>query len=154
MPSEVSRPLQRARSWLSSEAEAPHTSAEVAATVERLSAQLTARLGRVIGEAGVAAIAARSIHKLRASLPSLRRSVVSTAPSERSTALSELLLELEPAQALHAAESVFATFIDVLISVIGETLAWRLLSDIEPVTAADAPTNSEGPHDGVSKGHA
>jgi hypothetical protein len=103
---------------------------------ERLSQQLTP----LIGDAGVAAIYARSRHLAQQKFPGLAP-VQTPDQAEGPYVLLQLSLEQqEPAAATEAAVAVLATASELLASFIGESLTTRLLCEAWPDDfAADTP---------------
>ena len=106
-------------------------SATVAATsrvCERFAHQLTP----LIGDAGVTAICARSLHLAQRQFPGL----ASVRPSDQDAGplalLQSFLEQQEPAAATEVAVAVLATASELLTSFIGESLTTRLLCEAWP----------------------
>jgi hypothetical protein len=109
-------------------ANAPAIAAAARRVCERFAEQLTP----LIGDAGVAAICARSLHLARRNVRGLAP-VRPTAPGEAPFALLQLSLEKqEPAVATEAAVALLATVSELLASFIGEGLTTRLLREAWP----------------------
>lgn len=95
---------------------------------------LFASLGPVIGVAGVGAVFARSIQLSKAEYPSLGAFVTSSnelprqKPEDVSERLVECLRNLEPAAARESAMGLFATFLRLLSSFVGEQLLWQIVN--------------------------
>lgn len=124
---------QRAfRRMLAREAGTGPTAPAIGAAARRLCEHFAEQLTPLIGDAGVAAICARSLHlaerKVRG-LASVRTSPRDDAPF----ALLQLSLEqLDPAAATEAGVAVLATASELLASFIGEGLTTSLLREAWP----------------------
>jgi hypothetical protein len=104
----------------------------IAAAARRLCERLAEQLTPLIGDAGVAAICARSLHLTQRSVRELAP-VGASAQGEAPFALLQLSLEQqEPAAATEAAVAVLATASELLASFIGESLTTRLLREAWP----------------------
>lgn len=112
-------------------AAAADAKAVAAATMETYE-QLARQLARLIGEAGVSAIHARSVHLTQKEFPWL----AAAPPTEGSQLpIQHLRATLEgqpPAVILVSAEALVVNFIDLLVTLIGEHLTTRLLQDAWP----------------------
>jgi hypothetical protein len=120
------------RRMLEREAGPDATPAATASAARRLSEHFARQLTPLIGDAGVAAICARSLHLAQ-------RSVSTRAPARASEqgdgplALLQLYLEQqEPAEATETAVAMLATAGELLASFIGEGLTTRLLCETWP----------------------
>lgn len=120
------------RRMLAREAGTGANAPAIAAVARRLCERFAEQLTPLIGEAGVAAICARSLHLTQRNVPGLapvRASVQGDAP----LALLERSLEqLEPAAATEAAVALLATVSELLASFIGEGLTTHLLREACP----------------------
>src|SRR4029453_568686 len=99
----------------------------------------------LIGDAGVAAICARSLHLTQRQFPSLaplRSSDQSDAPF---THLQVSLEQQEPTVATRAAVGVLTTAGDLLALFIGENLTTRLLREGRPARLRRAPRREPPP---------
>ena len=104
----------------------------IAAAARRLCERFAEQLTPLIGDAGVAAICARSLHLTERYIPGLapiRASDQQTAPC---THLQLSLEQQEPAVATEAAIAVLATAGELLALFIGESLTTRLLCEAWP----------------------
>lgn len=114
--------------------EAATAEAVVAASV-RLLERLTQRLTEVIGPAGVEAIFLRAVKLRNPEFAFLDEGIV---PRERGASLAEALRacmrEQDPETVQEVSVILFATFVGLLATVIGDTLAWSLLQQIWPDT--------------------
>lgn len=97
----------------------------VVAAAEELHERLTHLLAPLIGSAGVSAIFARSV-KLTTSALAPGAGVAISAVTGGNSPLP-FLEQLDPVVALDAATSVYATFLFLLISFIGERLTMQLV---------------------------
>ncbi len=128
---------RRARAFrriLAREAGAGANAPAIAAAARRLCERLAEQLTPLIGDAGVAAICARSLHLTQRNVRGLAR--VHESPhgdGDAPFALLQLSLEQqEPAAAAEAAVAVLATASELLASFIGESLTTRLLREAWP----------------------
>ena len=120
------------RRMLAREAGTGANAPAIAAAARRLCERLAEQLTPLIGDAGVAAICARSLHLTQRNVPGLAP-VRESAPGEAPFALLQLSLEQqEPAAAAEAAVALLATVSELLASFIGESLTTRLLSETWP----------------------
>jgi hypothetical protein len=104
----------------------------IAAAARRLCERFAEQLVPLIGDAGVAAICARSLHLTQRNVPGLAP-VRASAPGDAPFALLQLALEqLEPTAATEVAVAVLATASELLASFIGESLTTRLLCEAWP----------------------
>jgi hypothetical protein len=104
----------------------------IAAAVRRLGERFAEQLTPLIGDAGVAAICARSLHLTQRSSPGFTP-VRAPAQADAPFALLQLSLEQqEPTAATEAAVAVLATASELLASFIGESLTTRLLREAWP----------------------
>ena len=109
-------------------ADAPATAAAARRLCERFAQQLTL----LIGDAGVAAICARSLHLTERNVPGL---VPIHAPAQEDAPFALLQRSLEqqtPAAATEAAVALLVTISELLASFIGESLTTRLLCETWP----------------------
>jgi hypothetical protein len=128
--------LKAVRQWM--EREGGHSSDPevVAEAVVALCTQLSNRLSPIIGSRGVQSIFARSLKLLRADFPALN--VRDLAGSDAwhdgrfAATLRESLRHMDPAAARLCGEGVLVTFTDLLATMVGAGLTWRLLSDVSP----------------------
>ena len=104
----------------------------IAAAARRLCERFAEQLTPLIGDAGVAAICARSLHLTQRNIPGL--APVHTSPhGDTPFALLERSLEQqEPAAATEAAVALLATTTELLALFIGESLTTRLLCEAWP----------------------
>jgi hypothetical protein len=131
MTSDNTRP-QVFRRMLAREAGTDANAPAIAAAARRVCENFARQFGPLIGDAGVAAIFARSLHLTQ-------RNVRELAPGRASDqkdppfALLQLFLEQqEPAAATETAVAVLAMASELLASFIGESLTARLLSEAWP----------------------
>jgi hypothetical protein len=117
----------------------------IAAAARRLCERFAQRVSPLIGDAGVAAICARSLHLTQRQFPSLaplRSSDQSDAPF---THLQVSLEQQEPATATRVAVGVLTTAGDLLALFIGENLTTRLLREAWPDDFAGGTTKETTP---------
>ena len=104
----------------------------IAAAARRLCERFAEQLTPLIGDAGVAAICARSLQLAQRNVPGLAP-VRASAQGDTPFALLQLSLEQqEPAAATEAAVALLATVGELLASFIGEGLTTRLLREAWP----------------------
>ena len=104
----------------------------IAAAARRLCERFAQQLSPLIGDAGVAAICARSLHLTQQQFPSvppLRPSGQDDAPFTR---VQVSLEQQDPVVATKAAVAVLTTAGDLLAAFIGESLTTRLLREAWP----------------------
>ncbi|MEQ1912389.1 MAG: hypothetical protein ABMA15_26440 [Vicinamibacterales bacterium] len=120
------------RRLLDREAGTGANAAAIAAAARRVCERFVEQLTRLIGDAGVAAICARSLHLTERNVHGLA-SVRASAQGDSPFALLQLsLAQLEPAAATEAAVAVLATASELLASFIGEGLTASLLREAWP----------------------
>lgn len=116
------------------------TAPAIAAAARRLCERFAQHLTPLIGDPGVAAICARSLHLAERNvrgLTSVRASPQGDAPFAH---LQLSLEQQEPAAATEAAVAVLATVSELLASLIGEGLTTGLLREAWPEDFADDTT--------------
>jgi|EndMetStandDraft_3_1072993.scaffolds.fasta_scaffold03646_5 hypothetical protein len=120
------------RRMLAREAGTDATAPAIAAAARRLCERFAQQLTPLIGDAGVAAICARSLHLTQQNVPGLAP-VRGSAQGDAPFALLQLSLEgQEPAAATEAAVAVLATASELLALFIGERLTTSLLREAWP----------------------
>ena len=120
------------RRMLAREAGTGANAPAIAAAARRLCERFAEQLTPLIGDAGVAAICARSLHLTQRNIPGLapvRPSAQGDAPF---ALLQRSLEQQEPAAATEAAVALLATVGELLASFIGESLTTRLLREAWP----------------------
>ena len=117
-------------------ADAPAIAAAARRLCERLSEQLTP----LIGDAGVAAICARSLHLAQRNVPGLAPVPASAQGNSPFALMQRSLEQQEPAAATESAVALLATVGELLALFIGEGLTTRLLREAWPDDfAGDSP---------------
>jgi hypothetical protein len=120
------------RRMLAREAGMGASAPAIAAAARRLCERFAEQLTPLIGDAGVAAICARSLHLTERNVRGLT-SVRAAAQEDAPFALLQRSLEQqEPAAATEAAVAVLATASELLASFIGEGLTTGLLREAWP----------------------
>jgi hypothetical protein len=120
------------RRMLAREAGTGANAPTIAAAARRVCERFAEQLTPLIGDAGVAAICARSLHLTERNVRGLA-SVPASAQGDSPFALLQLSLERqEPAAATEAAVAVLATASELLASFIGEGLTTSLLREAWP----------------------
>lgn len=128
------------RRLLAREAGTGASAPAIAAAARRLCERLAEQLTPLIGDAGVAAICARSLHLTERNVSGLG-SIGASDRGDSPFALLQLSLEQqEPAVATEAAVAVLATACELVASFIGEGLTSNLLSEAWPEDFAGNPT--------------
>ena len=112
----------------------------IAAAARRLCERFAEQLAPLIGDAGVAAICARSLHLIQRKIPRLGPVHVSAQGDAPFALLQESLEQLDPAEATDAVVAVLATVSDLLVSFVGEGLTTRLLREAWPDDFAGGTT--------------
>jgi hypothetical protein len=112
----------------------------LAAAADRAYDDLARVLAPVIGDIGVNALTDRALHLAQREYPWLVRTRQPDYAEEKFSRLIVSLKQQDPAAATEAAGAVFATFIGLLATFIGEPLAARLLRQAWPGALSDAST--------------
>ena len=120
------------RRMLAREAGTAADAPAIAAASRRLCEHFARQLTPLIGDAGVAAIYARSLHLVQRDFPSLAPARGSNQGDGPYVRLQQSLEHQQPAVASAAAVAVLTTVGDVLASFIGESLTTRLLREAWP----------------------
>ena len=139
----MSRPspaqVERAKRLLAAEGDSGVNAQECAAAAWRVYEKLNARLAPLLGSAGVHVLFARSAKLAPAEFASLAE----LAGPEGWTKLGACLQRLEPAVATEVAATLFGTFIDLIITFIGERLTVVVLRSAWPTIEDMAPRETE-----------
>jgi hypothetical protein len=114
-------------------------SEELTARAAHVYDQFASRLTPLIGEAGVRSIFTRSATLMQADFAFLTESAIDRSVDGVPTQIWEALKAQEPAMARKALEALLTTFAGLLINLIGERLAWRLLFDLSPEALSGGP---------------
>jgi hypothetical protein len=124
----ANEPRSSVRRWLAAERAGQYTVEASIQAVVRVHATLTHHLSRVLGDDGVNVLSSRAIRVVCAEHAFLRTLDV------RVTDLAEpLRMCVERTELVHEmAENLLTVFVEVLISILGENLTWRLLGDLAP----------------------
>ena len=104
----------------------------VAAAARRLGERFAEQLNPLIGDAGVAAILARSLHLTQPNVPGLATVRAADQNEGPFPLLQRSLEQLEPAAATEAAVALLDGVSELLESFIGEGLTTRLLREAWP----------------------
>jgi hypothetical protein len=131
-------PMERVRRLLAHEGAFGGSSEALAVAAERIHDKLTAHLSPLLGSAGVQALFVRSVKLARLGLaPTTDVPVLAS-----STDLSTFLRQLEPAVATNVAEALFATFLALMATFIGERLTHQALRSAWPTLEEEAPSEN------------
>jgi hypothetical protein len=120
------------RKILAREAGAGAEAPAIAVAAYRLCARLAEQLTPLIGDAGVAAICARSLHLVRRRFPGLGPAPASDQREAPLAHLQRALEQQEPDVAAAAAVAVLTAAAELLALFIGEGLTTRLLREAWP----------------------
>jgi hypothetical protein len=120
------------RRMLAREAGTGANAPAIAAAARRLCERFAEQLTPLIGDAGVAAICARSLHLTQLSIPGLAPVRASAQGDAPFALLQRSLEQQEPAAATEAAVALLATVSELLALFIGESLTTRLLCEAWP----------------------
>lgn len=123
---------QAFRRMLAREAGTGATAPVIAAAARRLCEHFARHLAPLIGDAGVAAICARSLHLTERNLPGFRSVPASPQGDAPFALLQRSLEQQEPAAATDGAVAVLGTASELLASFIGEGLTTSLLREAWP----------------------
>lgn len=108
-------------------------------TTLRLWEQLTPELVAIIGEGGFRPLYARSVRLACQQYPWMAHDAQALDASGRLAQLQTCLEAQEPAQAHQASMALFTIFLDMLASLIGETLTNHLLQSAWPQETVQTP---------------
>ena len=131
--------LEKTKRLLASEGAPWSSSEECAAAAWRVYEKLNARLAPLLSLAGVQALFVRSAKLAQAEFPSL----ASVATPEGLTRLGPCLQALAPAIAAEAAETLFATFLELVTTFVGERLTVLVLRSAWPEIEETAPRETK-----------
>lgn len=120
------------RRMLAREAGTGANAPAIAAAASRLCERFAEQLAPLIGDAGVAAICARSLHLTQRNVPGLAPVRASAQGDAPFALLQRSLEQQEPAVAAEAAVAVLATAGELLVLFIGESLTTSLLREAWP----------------------
>ena len=120
------------RRMLAREAGTGANTPAIAAAARRLCERFAGQIAPLIGDAGVAAICARSLHLTQRSVPGFAPIGASAHEDAPFALLQRSLEQQEPAAATEAAVALLATVSELLALFIGESLATRLLCEAWP----------------------
>ena len=112
----------------------------IAAAARRACERFANHLAPLIGDAGMAAICARSLHLTERNVPGVAPVCASAQGSSRFAVLQQFLEQQEPAAATEAAVAVLATSGELLASFIGDGLTNSLLREMWPEDFAGEAT--------------
>ena len=131
--------LRAARALFDQEAGGATTSAAVAAGAGRCLHSLEQHLARIVGEAGIQALVARTLSLTRTAYPGLP--AASGAPVGAAGANLQALLESQPLEtALEVSVHVIVTLVGLVARFIGEGLTLRLLHELWPPPSDTDPS--------------
>lgn len=131
--------VERAKRLLAAEGARGRSSEECAAAAWRIYQKLDARLAPLLGPAGVQALFARSAKLAQADFGSLAE----VATSDGMNKLGASLQALDPAQATEVAATLFATFLELMTTFIGERLTVLVLRSAWPTIEETAPRETK-----------
>jgi hypothetical protein len=112
--------------------------AALAAAVRRASDELARALAPLMGRLGIEAIAGRAVHLVQREYPWLAAARDSEQAEELFGQISLSLAQQDSAVAADAAAAVLATFTGLVVRLIGEPLAIRLMRQAWPDAFSDA----------------
>jgi hypothetical protein len=139
MPS-PSPALQQVISQLLAHKDSPsQDSDELTALAARVYEQFSYRLTPLIGEIGVQSIMARSAKLMQAEFAFLTESANDRSDNGVPSQIWEALKGQEPAMVKTTTVALLTTFAGLLMNLIGERLAWRLLFDLSPEAFSSGP---------------
>ena len=120
------------RRMLAHEAGSGANATAVAAAARRLAERFAQQLNPLIGDAGVAAICARSLHLAQRNVPGVPAAPASDHSDGPFALLQRSLEQQEPPAATEAAVAMLATISELLAAFIGDSLTTRLLREAWP----------------------
>lgn len=131
---------ERARHLLATEGYSDGSADECAAAAGRVYEKLGEQLAPLIGPAGVQALFQRSSMLAQVECAAL---VEIAGAVEISAKLRSCFLALAPAAATEAATLLFGTFLDLLVTFIGDRLTVQVLRGAWPAIQETAPTETK-----------
>ena len=137
-PSETIVLRQRIARLIKERAGSSADAGAVAAAARRTQDDLTAVLAPLISLAGVEALSGRAFDLARRQYPTDERRLDHTPADEPFRHVSQWLERQAPAAATDAAAEMFATFAELLATLIGESLTTRYLQKAWPGGFSDA----------------
>ena len=135
------------RRMLAREAGTGANTPAIAAAARRLCERFAGQIAPLIGDAGVAAICARSLHLTQGNVPGFAPIGASAHEDAPFALLQRSLEQLEPAAAAEAAVALLVTVSELLALFIGESLTTRLLCEAWPDDFAGDITEETATHD-------
>lgn len=123
--------IELARTLVAAEASDPSSSKDVAVGAGRICEKLTEHLARLVGQAGIMTLLARTLTLTRATFPWIA-SVGRTTEDSPWEPLEICLAAQDKATALEALTLFLALFIGLLGRLMGDSLGARLLEEIWP----------------------
>ena len=112
---------------------------DLAAASGRLLDRLSQQLSQVVGDGGVTALLLRAVNLSRREFPFLDARIVAVeGEGSRGELLRTCLRKQEAEDIRKAAVTLFATVVGLVVTLVGEKLAWSLLREVWP-----APLRSE-----------
>ena len=143
----ASPPLRQAATrWLAHEVGGERaTSEHLAAASARLLDRLSAHLAQIVGRAGIEALWLRAVRLRKLDFPFLDERILSSENTRPGESLRACLLEQEPEVIREASVTLFATVAGLLVTVIGDRLAWSLLKGgwPDPLLREDDPQETQ-----------
>jgi len=125
------------RAFLASEVGLQADATSIGAAAIALCGRLSDQLVPLVGEVGVSALFARSLHLAKSEFPWLALSRDAEPADPPFTQLRVCLGRQTPAVAIEAASAFIAIFCGLLTSLIGDTMTRRLLRDAWPTQFFD-----------------
>jgi len=132
--------IERAQRLLATEGSSGASAPACAAAAERVYDKLAGQLAPLLGIAGVRAMFVRSAKLARAELASLVEGAAGLeGVCEDATKLRAFLQALEPTAATRTAAVLFGTFLELIITFIGDRLTVQVLRGAWPAIDETAP---------------
>ena len=113
--------------------------ADIGSVAVRLCERLSRKLTPLVGEGGVSALCARSLHLTKSEFPWLALARDAEPADAPFTSLRASLGRQTPDLAIEGASAFIATFCGLLISLIGDAMARRLLLEAWPDGFSQGP---------------
>ncbi len=122
---------------LAYEAGGKESSEEMAEVGQRICQKLDQQMTKLIGPAGLSALTSRALYLARVEFPFLNGVSIETQEKTCLEGLRESVVGRPPTEAVSAIEAIFANFVWLLMTFIGEDLALRQVRNIWPEISPD-----------------
>jgi hypothetical protein len=132
-----------AQTIFAEEASGRSSADECVEAVKRVHDKLASELSAVMGESGFDAMFARAVRKTGASAPSLSALAARGDAAEGLEGLWKFLAGQERARIEETAVTLLATFFDLLATIVGDDLAFRMFHGVWPAATTTVRSSAE-----------